>query len=88
MLETIVEGKRSLQIKYERLLAENENLQNEMRSLSVANKTAVKQLKDASHKFEKKFEDLTDNNKTLADFKMIKIAEEKELKSINKTIEK
>ena len=52
-------------------------------SLSLANKSAVKKLKDASHKLDKKIEDLTDKNKTLADIKLRKLAEEKELRSKN-----
>ena len=59
-----------------------------IQSLSLANKSAVKKLKDASHKLDKKIEDLTDKNKTLADIKLRKLAEEKELRSKNQKIEK
>ena len=86
-VKTSSDQKRALEIKHERVCAENKNLKNEientkkdLNSTKIALKSSRKETKDTSYKFEKKVEQLNDTIKDLEDYKVAKLSEEKELK--------
>ena len=86
---------RALQVKHEKICAENKNLKHEnedlkkeINSTNVALKGARKEVKENSHRLGKKMEALEDEVKTLLDFKITKEAEEKDLKAKMKKAEK
>ena len=81
--KAISEEKRSLQIKHEKVCAENKIFKNEteeVNSLNVSIKALKKDVKNGGHKNDKKCEVLEAKIKNLTEFKMVKQAEEKDLK--------
>ena len=93
--DKIKEANRALQIKHEKVCAENkilksesEDSKKEINKLNIALKTAKKEGKEISHSLNKKTEALEDKVKTLLDFKISKHAEEKELKHKMKQADK
>ena len=92
---SFAEEKRSLQIKHEKTCAENKSLKNDNENLkkdlnqsSVALKSAKKEIKDQTHKHEKKIDAFEDKMKDLLEYKSIKASEEKDLKIKLKKVEK
>ena len=94
-VKVIKDEKRSLQIKHEKMCSEtktvkqeNENLKKELNSLNVALKSAKKEIKDTSKEFERNILSLGDKIQNLNDYKVDKVAEEKELRSKLKKADK
>ena len=86
--------KRS-QIVNEKLLAdvrnlkyENDTIEKKKSDMNIDLKNTRKQLKDTSHLFEKKSEQMEAKIKDLTDFKEAKVSEEKELKGKQKKLER
>ena len=86
---------RTLQIKNEKLVAENKLIRNEMDELKketniikVALKSSKKELHDTTQRSEKRKEMLESKIKDLTEFKVVKTSEEKEIKHKLKKIEK
>ena len=87
--------KRALQIKHERVCADNKNLKAELEdikkdlnSTNVALKSSKKETKETAYKFEKKVEQLDIKIIDLQEYKMAKVAEEKEPKGKHKKADK
>ena len=57
-------------------------------NINIALKSSKKDLKDATHRFEKKKEELENKIKELVEYKVIKTSEEKEIKNKQKKLEK
>ena len=91
----MIDNNRVLQTKHEKVCAENKNLKyenedlkKEINNLNIASKSAKKEVKETSHRLGKNIEVLEDKVKSLLDFKIIKEAEEKGLKTKMKKAEK
>ena len=89
------EEKRLLQIKHEKTCAENKALKNDneafrkdLNNTSVALKTSKKESKDASHRSEKKVENLEEKIRGLNEYKIVKESEDKELRAKIKKADK
>ena len=89
------EEKRLLQIKHEKTCAENKALKNDneafrkdLNNSSVALKTSKKESKDASHRSEKKVENLEEKLRGLNEYKIVKESEAKELRAKIKKADK
>ena len=87
-VKNVIEEKRQIQIKHERVCAENKNLKDEidtgkkeLNAANVALKYSKRDMKDASYKAEKDLVQLRDKTKDLEEFKKVKLAEEKDLKA-------
>ena len=91
----LLDENKSLQIKNEWLNAENKSFRSEnadlhkqVNSLNVAIKSSKKDLKEANHRFDKKFGDMEFKLKELTEYKQEKVSEEKEIKINLKKIDK
>ena len=94
-IENISEEKRSLQIKHEKMCAENKTLRNELDSVkkdlnsaNIAVRTAKKENKEITHKFDKQLEKMDSKIRDLEEHKRVKISEEKEIRVKMKKAEK
>ena len=86
---------KTLSVRNEKLVVENKQLKNEredfikeINKTNVALKSSQKDLKEASHRFDKKTKELENKLSVLMEFKVMKTSEEKELKVKHKKIEK
>ena len=61
--------------------SEIEEIKKDLKKSDIALKSANKEIKDVSHRFEKKMEALKNENRELLEYKMIKISEAKNLKT-------
>ena len=93
--EAEIKEKRNLAIRNEKLAAENkasrnenEDLMKEKNAANVALKASRKDLKDTTHRYNKKLEELENKVEELTKFKMLKNAEEKEIKNKEKITDK
>ena len=64
------------------------DLENEKKTLRTALKSSKKEAKDQEHDSKKKYNGLEDTIRNLNEFKITKIAEEKEFKAKNKKLNK
>ena len=94
-LKLCSEEKRSLQIKHDKICADNkilkqdkDTLNKELNSASVALKSSRKDTKDAAHRYEKKVEALEDKINVLEQFKADKDAEQRNLNRESKKLNK
>ena len=94
-VKATTEEKRVLQIKHEKMCAEikivkveNEDLKKNINSSNVALKPSRKELKDVIYKFEKKVEQLEEKIEDLLEYKRNKTAEERDLRSKLKKVDK
>ena len=94
-IETLKADKRALEIKHEKLCAENKVLKNEKDDLNkelnvakVALKTTRKEAKDNLQQFKKENKSLEEKIRNLLDFKNAKLSEERDLKIKMKKVEK
>ena len=85
--DTLKADKRALEIKHEKLCAENKVLKNEKDDLNkelnvakVALKTTRKEAKDNLQQFKKENKSLEEKIRNLLDFKNAKLSEERDLK--------
>ena len=89
------EEKRLLQIKHEKVCAENKALKNDneafRKDLNIANvalKTSKKESRDTSHRLDKKIEKLEENIQSLNEYKIVKESEEKDFRAKTKKADK
>ena len=87
-VKSVIDEKRSLQIKHAKICAENKTLKNEnetlkkdLNTLNVACKSAKKESKDNTYKLNKKCEELEAKIKDLTEFKIANHDEEKDFKT-------
>ena len=79
--EQLVTAKKSLKTYKDDLIKENQ-------ASNVALKSCKKDLKDSTHRFNKKIEDLESKIEELTKFKIVKTSEEKEIRNMKKKTEK
>ena len=94
-IKAVNEEKRALQVKHEKVCAdnkitkaENEALKKDLNSVNVALKTSRKENNDSSHRQDRKIELLEDKIKELHEYKIDKESEEKDLKNKTKKLDK
>ena len=88
VVDSITEEKRQIQVKHEKVCAEGKLMKNEIVELkksynaeTVALRSAKKEIKELTYKYEKKIEAMNDKIQELSEFRNRKLAEEKDLKS-------
>ena len=85
VLETMLE---QLKAELKAQKHEKEDVDKINETLNTSLRTVKKELKDNNHDFEKKISDLEDKIKTLNEFKVLKAAEEREIKNRSKKLDK
>ena len=93
--EAEIREKNIMKTKSEKLVTENKSMRNDKdelvkqnKAVNVALKTSQKDLKDSTHRYNKKIEELEAKIEDLTKFKILKNSEEKELRNIKEKAEK